>query len=212
MSGAYGPRISGHDTPFRFTAGEGWLQRPLPPAFGAGGLPVGLGPFGRLQRSLASRRVGSELPRGGERFQRLVLSTTNGAPARAWFLARGPRARRGPHHRGRRLDEPEDVSSRGPQTWPSCPRMFPGRMGNLTAPLAMRATVESISSVRKAIPVSPGSRGAKPSHRCRTKRSPGGATRIACPAPRRYTLRSRDSSSTTWRMPSRSRRPRRHLR
>jgi len=58
-----------------------------------------------------------------------------------------------------------------------------GGTGNGTALLAMRAVSASISSVTKAMPVSPGSRGAKPSHRCRTNRSPGGATRIACPEP-----------------------------
>ncbi|MFZ0699684.1 MAG: hypothetical protein WAN74_05800 [Thermoplasmata archaeon] len=60
---------------------------------------------------------------------------------------------------------------------------FFGGTGNSTAPRAVRATRASISSVMKAVPVSPGSSDAKPSHRCNTKRSPGGATRVACPVP-----------------------------
>jgi hypothetical protein len=42
---------------------------------------------------------------------------------------------------------------------------FRGGSGNRTEPLFMRATKESISSVTNAIPVSPGSRGAIPSHK-----------------------------------------------
>jgi len=60
---------------------------------------------------------------------------------------------------------------------------FWGGSGNFTLPWTIRRTSAVNSSVTKAIPVSPGSSGAKPSQRWRMNRSPGGATRTACPAP-----------------------------
>ncbi len=65
---------------------------------------------------------------------------------------------------------------------------FVGGTGKRTAPRLMRAIAASISSVTNAMPVSPGSSGANPSHRCSTYRSPGGATRTACPDPATVTL------------------------
>jgi hypothetical protein len=113
----------------------------------------------------------------------LALSRTSAGPYRGPPLFRGPGFQGRPHQRRRRFEEPKGVPVGVGKLCHPSPPLLRGRHWEPGRSLG-HARYQGLHLIgHEGDPSFPGTRGAKPSHRWSPKRSPGGATRTACPEP-----------------------------